>query len=75
MRVSKFLLTDSVAYRNYRGVFGRAEGERVLQFPSYSFDVSVMNIWDTFAVRPVSRRQSKDCKLTASLDSTAQHCA
>lgn len=36
--------------RNYRGVFGRAPGERVLQFPSYSFDVSVMNIWDTFAV-------------------------
>ncbi|GAA5977485.1 hypothetical protein JCM11641_000978 [Rhodosporidiobolus odoratus] len=35
--------------RNYRGVFGRARGERVLQFPSYSFDVSVMNIWDTFA--------------------------
>ena len=37
--------------RNYRGVFGRAPGERVLQFPSYSFDVSVMNIWDTFAAR------------------------
>ncbi|GAA5872736.1 hypothetical protein JCM3774_005045 [Rhodotorula dairenensis] len=35
--------------RNYRGVFGRARGERVLQFPSYSFDVSVMNIWDTLA--------------------------
>ncbi|BGP35950.1 hypothetical protein JCM10296v2_007802 [Rhodotorula toruloides] len=35
--------------RNYRGVFGRAPGERVLQFPSYSFDVSVMNIWDTLA--------------------------
>ncbi|GAA6005906.1 hypothetical protein JCM11491_004056 [Sporobolomyces phaffii] len=35
--------------RNYRDVFGRARGERVLQFPSYSFDVSVMNIWDTFA--------------------------
>ncbi|KAK4049717.1 NRPS [Microbotryomycetes sp. JL201] len=35
--------------RNYRDVFGRAPGERVLQFPSYSFDVSVMNIWDTFA--------------------------
>ncbi|KAK4056093.1 NRPS [Microbotryomycetes sp. JL221] len=35
--------------RNYRGVFGRAPGERVLQFPSYSFDVSVMNIWDTWA--------------------------
>ncbi|GAA6002009.1 uncharacterized protein JCM10292_001795 [Rhodotorula paludigena] len=35
--------------RNYRGVFGRTRGERVLQFPSYSFDVSVMNIWDTFA--------------------------
>ncbi|KAM0787082.1 hypothetical protein ACM66B_006340 [Microbotryomycetes sp. NB124-2] len=35
--------------RNYRNVFGRAPGERVLQFPSYSFDVSVMNIWDTFA--------------------------
>lgn len=37
--------------RNYRGVFGRAPGERVLQFPSSSFDVMVMNIWDTFAVR------------------------
>lgn len=36
--------------KNYHGVFGRAEGERVLQFPSYAFDVSVMNIWDTFAV-------------------------
>lgn len=36
--------------RNYRDVFGRARGERVLQFPSYSFDVSVMNIWDAFAV-------------------------
>ncbi|GAA5947713.1 hypothetical protein JCM3765_001046 [Sporobolomyces pararoseus] len=35
--------------KNYRDVFGRARGERVLQFPSYSFDVSVMNIWDTFA--------------------------
>ncbi|GAA5888196.1 hypothetical protein JCM16303_003774 [Sporobolomyces ruberrimus] len=35
--------------RNYRDVFGRARGERVLQFPSYSFDVSVMNIWDAFA--------------------------
>ncbi|KAK4690569.1 hypothetical protein P7C70_g9548, partial [Phenoliferia sp. Uapishka_3] len=35
--------------RNYRGVFGRQVGERVLGFPSYSFDVSVMNIWDTFA--------------------------
>ncbi|GAA5909561.1 hypothetical protein JCM6882_003455 [Rhodosporidiobolus microsporus] len=35
--------------RNYRGAFGRAHGERVLQFPSYAFDVSVMNIWDTFA--------------------------
>ncbi|GAA5898414.1 uncharacterized protein JCM6883_001016 [Sporobolomyces salmoneus] len=35
--------------RNYRDVFGRARGERVLQFPSYSFDVSVMNIWDTLA--------------------------
>ncbi|GAA5828502.1 hypothetical protein JCM11251_000821 [Rhodosporidiobolus azoricus] len=35
--------------RNYHGVFGRAHGERVLQFPSYAFDVSVMNIWDTFA--------------------------
>ncbi|GAA6030664.1 hypothetical protein JCM8097_006261 [Rhodosporidiobolus ruineniae] len=35
--------------RNYRGVFGRARGERVLQFPSYAFDVSVMNIWDCFA--------------------------
>lgn len=34
---------------NYRGVFGRALGERILQFPSYSFDVSVMNIWDTLA--------------------------
>lgn len=41
---------DSAHVRNYRGVFGRARGERVLQFPSYSFDVSVMNIWDTFAV-------------------------
>ncbi|KDE06274.1 hypothetical protein MVLG_03433 [Microbotryum lychnidis-dioicae p1A1 Lamole] len=39
----------SAFLRNYRGVFGRAKGERVLQFPSYSFDVSVMNIWDTFA--------------------------
>ncbi|GAA5845887.1 hypothetical protein JCM9279_002413 [Rhodotorula babjevae] len=39
----------SAFLRNYRGVFGRARGERVLQFPSYSFDVSVMNIWDTFA--------------------------
>lgn len=37
--------------RNYHGVFGRAVGERILQFPSYSFDVSVMNIFDTFAVR------------------------
>lgn len=36
--------------RNYRGVFGRAPGERVLQFASYAFDVSVMNIWDTFSV-------------------------
>lgn len=45
-------LTDSLrSHRNYRGVFGRAHGERVLQFPSYSFDVSVMNIWDTLAVR------------------------
>ncbi|GAA6016635.1 hypothetical protein JCM10207_000129 [Rhodosporidiobolus poonsookiae] len=35
--------------RNYRGVFGRGRGERVLQFPSYAFDVSVMNIWDCFA--------------------------
>lgn len=43
-------LTDHRDYRNYRGVFGRARDERVLQFPSYSFDVSVMNIWDTFAV-------------------------
>ncbi|GAA6061495.1 hypothetical protein JCM10212_000199 [Sporobolomyces blumeae] len=39
----------SAFLRNYRGVFGRARGERVLQFPSYSFDVSVMNIWDTLA--------------------------
>ncbi|KAM0747356.1 acetyl-CoA synthetase-like protein [Meredithblackwellia eburnea MCA 4105] len=39
----------SAFLRNYRGVFGRAPGERVLQFPSYSFDVSIMNIWDTFA--------------------------
>lgn len=36
--------------RNYRDVFGREVGARILQFPSYSFDVSVMNIWDTFAV-------------------------
>ncbi|BGP20905.1 hypothetical protein JCM10213_001518 [Rhodosporidiobolus nylandii] len=35
--------------RNYRNVFGRAPGERVLQFPSYAFDVSVMNIWDCWA--------------------------
>lgn len=28
---------------NYRGVFGRGEGERVLQFPSYSFDVIVVS--------------------------------
>lgn len=36
--------------RNYRGVFGRKEGERVLGFPSYGFDVMVVNIWDTLAV-------------------------
>lgn len=35
---------------NYKGVFGRAVGERVLQFPSYAFDVMVVSIWDTFAV-------------------------
>ena len=35
---------------NYRGVFGREVGERVLQFPSYAFDVMVVSIWDTFAV-------------------------
>ena len=37
---------------NYKGVFGRAVGERVLQFPSYAFDVMVVSIWDTFAVSP-----------------------
>lgn len=47
---SKKLTSTFPDYRNYRGVFGRARGERVLQFPSYSFDVSVMNIWDAFAV-------------------------
>lgn len=35
--------------KNYRGVFGREVGERILQFPSYSFDVSVMSIWDTLS--------------------------
>lgn len=42
----------SAFLRNYRGVFGRAPGERVLQFSSYSFDVSVVSIWDTLAVSP-----------------------
>jgi acyl-CoA synthetase (AMP-forming)/AMP-acid ligase II len=42
--------------RNYRGIFGRCRADeprgcRVLQFASYGFDVVVMNIWDTFAVR------------------------
>lgn len=39
--------------RNYAGVFGRKRGERVLQFPSFAFDVFVMNVWGTFAVRPI----------------------
>ncbi|GAA5912014.1 hypothetical protein JCM8208_006459 [Rhodotorula glutinis] len=58
--------------RNYRGVFGRARGERVLQFPSYSFDVSVMNIWDTFAV---SRRSFHFLVMTALRSGAVPHGA
>ncbi|GAA95629.1 uncharacterized protein L969DRAFT_15552 [Mixia osmundae IAM 14324] len=34
---------------NYRGVFQRAPGRRVLQFASYGFDVIVMSVFDTLA--------------------------